>query len=88
MNLPPYEIGNYCDYEYCDYLISMGSNVTAADYPMQTRARYLQKFGKRLNPDAKNFKHVVVDPRFTNGAAKATHNGVGEWVPLKPATDA
>lgn len=88
MNLPPYEIGNYCDYEYCDYLISMGSNVTQADYPMQTRTRYLQKFAKRTGPDAKKFKHVVVDPRFSNAAAKATHNGVGEWVPLKPASDA
>ncbi len=66
----------------------MGSNVTQADYPMQTRARYLQKFGKRLNPNAKNFKHIVVDPRFTNAAAKATHNGTGDWIPIKPATDA
>ena len=87
LNLPPYEIGAYCDYEYCDYLISLGSNVTAADYPMQTRARYLQKFAKRVGPHAREFKHVVVDPRFSNAAAKATHNGVGEWVPLKPTTD-
>jgi anaerobic selenocysteine-containing dehydrogenase len=65
----------------------MGSNVTQADYPMQLRARYLQKFGKRQGPYAKAFKHVVVDPRYTNAAAKATHNGVGEWVPLKPTTD-
>ncbi len=88
LNLPPYEIGAYADYEYCDYLISLGSNITQADYPMQVRARYLQKFGKRLGPYAKTFKHVVVDPRFTNAAAKATHNGGGEWIPLKPATDA
>ncbi|NCO83106.1 MAG: hypothetical protein COZ31_12070 [Nitrospirae bacterium CG_4_10_14_3_um_filter_44_29] len=88
LNLPPYEIGNYTDYQYCDYLISMGSNITQADYPMQTRARYLQKFGKRLNPYAKEFRHVVIDPRFSNAAAKATHNGQGEWVPIKPATDA
>jgi len=88
LNLPPYEIGAYADYEYCDYLISLGSNVTQADYPMQVRARYLQKFGKRLGPYAKEFKHVVVDPRFTNAAAKATHNGVGEWIPIKPTTDA
>jgi anaerobic selenocysteine-containing dehydrogenase len=87
LNLPPYEIGAYADYEHCDYLISLGSNVTAADYPMQTKTRYLQKFGKRVGPNASEFKHVVVDPRFTTGAAKATHNGRGEWVPLKPATD-
>jgi len=88
LNLPPYEIGAYADYEYCDYLISLGSNITQADYPMQTRARYLQKFGKRVGPYAKEFRHVVVDPRFSNAAAKATHNGTGEWVPLKPASDA
>ncbi|MBI4686715.1 MAG: molybdopterin-dependent oxidoreductase [Nitrospirae bacterium] len=88
LNLPPYEIGAYADYEYCDYLISMGSNITQADYPMQVRARYLQKFGKRLGPYAKIFKHVVVDPRFTNGAAASTRSGQGEWVPIKPATDA
>jgi anaerobic selenocysteine-containing dehydrogenase len=86
LNLPPYEIGAYADYEYCTYLISIGSNVTQADYPMQTRARYLQKYGKRKGPDAKQFKHVVVDPRFSNAAAKATHNGVGEWVPLLPTS--
>jgi anaerobic selenocysteine-containing dehydrogenase len=66
----------------------MGSNITQADYPMQTRARYLQKFSKRVGPSAKEFKHVVVDPRFSNAAAKATHNSVGEWVPITPATDA
>ncbi|MBI5049418.1 MAG: molybdopterin-dependent oxidoreductase [Nitrospirae bacterium] len=66
----------------------MGSNVTQADYPMQLRARYLQKFGKRVGPHAREFRHVIVDPRFSNAAAKATHNGVGEWVPIKPTTDA
>jgi len=65
----------------------MGSNVTQADYPMQLRARYLQKYGKRVGPYAKSFKHVIVDPRFTNAAAKAVHGGIGEWVPLKPSTD-
>ncbi|MFZ5868902.1 MAG: molybdopterin-dependent oxidoreductase [Thermodesulfobacteriota bacterium] len=88
LNLPPYEIGAYADYEYSTYLISFGSNVTQADYPMQTRARYLQKFGKRLGPNVKQFKHVVVDPRFTNAAAKATHNGTGEWVPILPNSSA
>jgi anaerobic selenocysteine-containing dehydrogenase len=55
---------------------------------MQTRARYLQKFGKRVGPYAREFRHVIVDPRFSNAAAKATHAGAGEWVPIKPATDA
>lgn len=88
MNVPPYEIGAYADYEYCTYLISVGSNITHADYPGQTRARYLQKFAKRTGPDAKTFKHVVVDPWLSPGAAKALQSGKGEWIPLKPASDA
>ncbi len=59
---------------------------------MQTRARYLQKFGKRVGPYAREFRHVIrhviVDPRFSNAAAKATHAEKGEWVPIKPTTDA
>ena len=62
MNVPPYEIGAYADYEYTTFLISVGSNITHADYPGQTKARYLQKLAKRTGPDAKQFKHVVVDP--------------------------
>ncbi len=87
LNVPPYEIGAYGDLEYCTYLISVGSNITHADYPGQTRARYLQKFAKRMGPDAKQFKHVVVDPWLSPGAAKALQ-GKGEWIPLKPSTDA
>ena len=87
LNVPPYEIGAYADYEYCTYLMSVGSNITHADYPGQTRARYLQKFAKRMGPDAKEFKHVVVDPWLSPGAAKALQ-GKGEWIPLKPSTDA
>jgi anaerobic selenocysteine-containing dehydrogenase len=87
LNVPPYEIGAYADYEYCTYLVSVGSNITHADYPGQTRARYLQKFAKRTGPDARSFKHVVVDPWLSPGAAKALQ-GKGEWIPLKPSTDA
>ena len=87
LNVPPYEIGAYADYEYCTYLMSVGSNITHADYPGQTRARYLQKFAKRMGPDAKQFKHVVVDPWLSPAAAKALQSGKGEWIPLKPATD-
>ena len=87
LNVPPYEIGAYTDYEYCTYLMSVGSNITHADYPGQTRARYLQKFAKRMGPDADQFKHVVVDPWLSPGAAKALQ-GKGEWIPLKPASDA
>ena len=88
LNVPPYEIGAYADYEYCTYLISVGSNITHADYPGQTRARYLQKFAKRTGPDAKLFKHVVVDPWLSPAAAKTLQSGKGEWIPLKPSTDA
>lgn len=87
LNVPPYEIGAYADYEYCTFLMSVGSNVTHADYPGQTRARYLQKFGKRMGPDAKEFKHVVVDPWLSPAAAKALQSAKGEWIPLKPASD-
>ncbi|MBI2266553.1 MAG: molybdopterin-dependent oxidoreductase [Armatimonadetes bacterium] len=88
LNLPEYEIGAYADYEYCTYLMSFGSNITAADYPMQVRTRFLQKWAKRGGPHAGEFKHVVIDPRLSNGAAKALHSGQGEWIPLKPTTDA
>lgn len=87
LNVPPYEIGAYPDYEYCSYLISVGTNITHADYPGQTKARYLQKFAKRMGPYAKEFKHVVVDPWLSPGAAKALQ-GKGEWIPLKPSSDA
>lgn len=87
LNVPPYEIGAYADYEHCTYLISLGSNVLHADYPGQTRARYLQKFAKRMGPDAKSFRHVVIDPWLSPAAAKALQ-GKGEWIPLKPSTDA
>ncbi|MDZ4251814.1 MAG: molybdopterin-dependent oxidoreductase [Sulfuritalea sp.] len=88
LNVPPYEIGAYADYEYTTFLISVGSNVTHADYPGQTRARYLQKFAKRTGPDSKGFKHVIVDPWLSPAAAKALQSGKGEWIPLKPSTDA
>lgn len=88
LNIPRYEIGAYCDYEHCTYLISVGSNVTHADYPGQTRGRYLQKMAKRTGPDSSQFRHVIVDPWFSPAAGKATHSGKGEWVPLKPSTDA
>ena len=88
LNLPPMEIGAYADLPHTSYLISIGSNITAADYPMQLRTRKLQKWARRLGPHAKEFKHVVVDPWFSPGAAKATHNGKGEWIPVKPAHDA
>jgi len=88
MNVPPYEIGAYADYEYCTLLISVGSNITHADYPGQTRGRYLQKFAKRMGPDAKEFRHIVVDPWLSPAAAKALQSGKGEWIPLKPASDA
>ncbi|MDA8251123.1 MAG: molybdopterin-dependent oxidoreductase [Rhodospirillales bacterium] len=88
LNVPPYEIGAYADYEYCTFLVSVGSNITHADYPGQTRARYLQKWAKRMGPDAKEFKHVVVDPWLSPAAAKTLGmSNKGEWIPLKPASD-
>ena len=77
LNLPPYEIGAYADLPYTSYLISIGSNITAADYPMQLRTRKLQKWTKRLGPYAKEFKHVVIDPWLSSGT-KAIRNGKGD----------
>lgn len=88
LNLPPYEIGAYADYEYCTYLISVGSNITHADYPGQTRCRHLQKWAKRAGPYSGEFRHIVVDPWLSPAAAKALYANKGEWIPLKPASDA
>ena len=48
-----------------------------ANFPMQALARKLNFFRE------KNGKLVIVDPRFSNSAAKAHR-----WVPILPGTDA
>lgn len=60
-----------------DYFIMFGANYLEANFPMLGLARKVveaKKAGKKL---------VVVDPRFSNSAAKAD-----AWVPARPGTDA
>ncbi len=59
-----------------DYLIVFGQNYLEAGFPMVALARKTVDFKKAGG------KLVVVDPRFSNTAAKAD-----TWVPAKPGTD-
>lgn len=65
------------DIDKADYLIVFGANYLEANFPMLGLARKVSEFktdsGKKL---------VVVDPRFSNSAAKAN-----DWLPAKPGTD-
>ncbi len=59
------------------YIIWWGTSPLEAGFPMIALSRKLMEFKKRGG------KMVVVDPRFSNSAAKAD-----VWVPVKPGTDA
>ena len=59
------------------YIIWFGTSPLEANFPMIALSRKLMEFKKRGG------KMVVVDPRFSNSAAKAD-----VWVPVKPGTDA
>lgn len=60
-----------------EYLILFGSNYNEANFPMLALARKLAEFKKVTGR-----KLVVVDPRFSNTAAKAD-----VWIPARPGTD-
>ncbi len=75
------------DFENMSYYLNFGTNIGEAEYPMQGRARLLQKWFKRKGTHSPDVKHVVVNPRLTNAAAKAVTSGQGEWIALRPATD-
>ena len=60
-----------------EYIIFFGASVYEANFPMQALARKLNFFRERGGT------MVVIDPRFSNSAAKAAR-----WVPLLPGTDA
>ena len=60
-----------------EYILWFGTSPVEANFPMQTLARKLMEF------KARGGKMVVIDPRFSNTAAKAD-----QWVPIKPGTDA
>ena len=59
------------------YIIFFGTTPYEANFPMQAMARKLNFFRERGG------KLVIVDPRFSNSAAKAA-----EWIPVLPGTDA
>jgi tetrathionate reductase subunit A len=59
------------------YIMLFGSSFLEANFPMVALARKMMDF------KARGGKYVVVDPRFSNTAAKADR-----WVPIKPSTDA
>jgi len=64
------------DVEECSYLMLFGANYLEANFPMLGLAR------KVVDMKKKGGKLVVVDPRFSNTAAKADI-----WLPVKPGTD-
>jgi anaerobic selenocysteine-containing dehydrogenase len=71
------------DILFNEYIIFFGTSPLEANFPMQSLGQRMMK-AKRDGGD--NFKYVVVDPRFTNSAAKAVEHG-GEWIPIKPGAD-
>ncbi|MCB2190079.1 MAG: molybdopterin-dependent oxidoreductase [Deltaproteobacteria bacterium] len=61
----------------CEYIIFFGTSPYEANFPMQALARKLNFFRERGG------QMVIVDPRFSNSAAKAAR-----WIPILPGTDA
>lgn len=66
------------DVKGADYLLIFGANYLEANFPMLGLARQISEF-KKKSPAG---KLVVVDPRFSNTAAKADR-----WIPARPGTD-
>lgn len=60
-----------------EYIIFFGTTPYEANFPMQALARKLNYFRERGGT------MVIVDPRFSNSAAKAAR-----WIPILPGTDA
>lgn len=65
------------DIDKADYLVLFGANYLEANFPMLGLSRKVGEFKKDAGK-----KLVVVDPRFSNSAAKAN-----DWLPAKPGTD-
>ncbi len=64
------------DMEYSTYVMLWGTSPNEAAFPMQS---YSRKIMRAINDRGATV--VVIDPRFSNTAAK------GKWVPIKPGTD-
>ncbi|MHC4507189.1 MAG: molybdopterin-dependent oxidoreductase, partial [Planctomycetota bacterium] len=65
------------DMVHADYIVWFGANPLEASFPMQALGRKLSEFL------ARGGKMAVVDPRYSNTAAKAD-----KWLPVIPGTDA
>jgi len=65
------------DIKHAEYIIFFGAAPYEANFPMQALARKLNFFREGGGT------MVVVDPRFSNSAAKAAR-----WIPILPGTDA
>jgi tetrathionate reductase subunit A len=68
--------GWQADIASASYVVLWGSNLCEAGFPMQYAARNIVRLRER------GAKLVVVDPRFSNTAAKADR-----WIPVKPGGD-
>lgn len=65
------------DYDYCNYLILIGSSL---GFMVGTNATPLAR--KAAEARDRGMRVVVVDPIYTHAAAKAD-----EWIPIRPGTD-
>lgn len=68
--------GWQADIASASYVVLWGSNICEAGFPMQYGARNVARLKER------GAKLVVIDPRFSNTAAKADW-----WIPVKPGGD-
>ncbi|RMH06114.1 MAG: molybdopterin oxidoreductase, partial [Nitrospirae bacterium] len=60
-----------------EFVIFFGASPLEAEFPMQTMARKVVEAVQ-----GGRFRYAMVDPRFSNSAAKAWR-----WVPIRPGTD-
>jgi anaerobic selenocysteine-containing dehydrogenase len=68
------------DIENADYILSFGSHLLGGFGGIRTQAAYGYLYEDPLKPKA---KIVQIEPILSNTASK-----VGEWLPIKPATEA
>ncbi len=66
------------DLDYTKYFINMGASFAEAEQ----WARWLDRTTMKRIVDDRDMKMIVVEPRFSNTAAKAH-----EWIPIRPGKD-
>jgi tetrathionate reductase subunit A len=77
-------VGWQADILGAEFIVYFGANPLEADFPMVGLSRNLMQF--KLNGG----QFVVVDPRLSNSAAKATGvpaRGIPGWIPVTPGAD-